>query len=443
MLTSVAAIATLLGIGVARVARAADVQPGVHAGNATIVPSLALLGTYRTNVYLQEGADYGGAPTTAGFALSAQPGVEITFDSQQVGFKLNGDYLARKYTNPDLSNLDRYKDFWLGGDIDLLPRSVVGVRVRDKFLETCRVTEAYYAEDAYLTEMKNQLDAQVMVRPGSSLEVGLGGEADWSDYRSPENTNYLRTANLNNRVSYGPRIDAKWKFLPKTAVVAGYEYTWLYWEDNFLDTRGAGLGREDVGDHLGMPDARLWRGFMGLRGRFTAKTVLNLTLGYGQAVYDEDSVLADAKNEVDGSDPEITSSVGFGKDLKGFPDGLIGVAGVIYEFDEHQKVDFGYQRDFADSFFTNYFTWNGFYLRYKGEFGRRLEASAAADYRFEDYFGEVERADQFTRVRGDLSVKVVDFMKVTGGVAWTGRRSDVQSVEFDDFQVQGGLVFGY
>ncbi|NOY24601.1 MAG: hypothetical protein GXP62_01895, partial [Oligoflexia bacterium] len=293
--------AALVGLGAGTRALAANDQPGIHAGNTVIVPSLTLLGTYRTNVYLQEGPAGGGLPVIPGFAISANPGVEVTFDSTQARFKLNADYLARKYLSKEISNLDRFKDFRIGAKLDLLPSKVVGVRLNNQFMLMGRETEAYYAEDAYLTETRNTALGQLMIRPGSSLELGLGGTVDLTDYDAPESTNYLRTPNLNNRISYGPRIDGKWKFLPKTAVVAGYESSWVYWDNNFLDTRGTGPGREDVGDYLGMPDSKTWRGFLGLRGRFTSKTVLNLTLGYGQAIYDENSVLEDALNEVDGS----------------------------------------------------------------------------------------------------------------------------------------------
>lgn len=427
----------------------AAAAPGDHVrtGNAEIIPYAELLGAYRSNVYLQEGTVGGGEPVRSGAYLSLSPGVIMNIGGEDATFRLDGEYNLRKYLDPELSNLDRYRDLHLGVDLNLLPKSTVGVRLNDELRITGRESEAVNASDAYVQQLNNVAMGRVYIRPGSSMEFGLGGDLEYQDYNVPPSLNLQNIANLNSKLSYGPALSYRWKFLPKTAVVSDFSMRWFDWDDNFIDTRDASDAENisEVGTGLGIADGRSWRASAGLRGRFTSKLVLGVVAGYGQLIYDEQTVVEDAANELVGDAIEADPSQGFGADLKGFPQGLILTADARYEASEDQTLTFGYVKDFEDVFFTNYVAYSYFYGRYEGIFADRVGTTAEVGMRLEGYEGEVSRDDNLIRMRFDLSYFATSYLDLTGGVWWIRRvsASGDPSIEYDDTNIHIGATFTY
>ena len=439
---------TVLLVGWLCLAGAAAAEPGEHirVGNAEVVPSVSLDGQYRTNVYLQEGALGGGVPVTPGALLSLRPTLGVRLDSDTLQFSLDAAYNARKYLSPELSNLDRFNFFDVGVGASLLPKGMFGLVVRNDLVLSGRETEATTAADAYILALTERGSGKLVFRPGSSMELGVGGAVDIQDYNTPGATNTFATTNLNSRLGYGGVADFQWRFFPRTAFVAESEWGRFTWQDNILNAQGAGQSDDDLGDFIGIPDGRYWRVTAGLRGRFTEKLVLGIGTGYGALIYDEQSVIDGAA--VDGiTGPEVNPQVSnFGADLSGLPGGLLLRADVAYEVTEKQKVTFGYARDFQDVFWTNYVQYHRVSASWRGTFASRVTGSLDLMLRREAYGGEATRDDTYLRSQAGLALHTTRWLDITAMQSWQ-RRSSVNganpSVEFDDFTTSLGVRATY
>ncbi len=100
----------------------AQAQPGDHVriGDAELVPKLVLGSHYRTNAYLMESDE------EAGVGLMLRPSAELELDGQDLDVGLGAAYHLRKYLNPQLSNLDRYRDGHFDLALGILPSSGIG-----------------------------------------------------------------------------------------------------------------------------------------------------------------------------------------------------------------------------------------------------------------------------------------------------------------------------
>ncbi len=446
---------------------AAAAAPGDHirSGNAELTPAIGVWGGWRSNVYLQEGELGGGVPVQPGAFIEVKPSLKLKVESQDVKLKLGAAYSPRLYLNSELSNLNRFSFFDVGGQLHLLPSSVVGLKLNEAFNIFGRETEAESADWAYLTVLDNSASGYLSVHPGSSMEIDLGGRFDFTDYKTDEDTNPLVTgqggalglASLNSRMAYGPRAALSWKFLPKTAYLFEYSQSWYRWKDNFLYARGDGLNpspENNFNAYLGIPDSMELRLSTGLRGRFTEKLILGLQLGLVRMTYDEQSVIDDAADSAVGVDlgnDTNASAQGFDQDLKA---GLGVDAEIGYDFVKDNRVTLGYRRDYADIYFTNFVAYHQFTVAYSGLVAERLKPELSMSLRRETYQGEIARLDNFLRFRGDLTYKITKYLDVSGGAWWTQRASvdtpgddallDANgSIEYDDVNVHLGLTFTY
>lgn len=443
-------------------------DPPPAQGSVDVTPALAVDTFYRSNLYLQEGAAGGGTATVSGAGLQFRPTLDLRTRSRQVWLDLGVGYTARlmfpkaydteangvRYDAdgnvvPDVSNLNRFNFVDGRAALVILPESVIGLKVSDSASLTGRETEAVSATDAYLMLFRNQARGTLTIRPGSSLELDAGAEVDTQQYTLPECdkdvgcSNIENTAALNNRLAYAGVADLTWKFFPKTAIVGSFEYGKFFWNNNFVNTQGDGLNPDQLGNYLGIPDGTWWHVDAGLRGRFTEKLVLGAVVGYTNMTYDEATVDADGANQPDALPIDLDAAqAGYDADLKGM------TASVEAGFDltENQRIVLSYGRDYQDVFFTNYVGFNRFTARYTGTAWKKFGYDLSAMYRREGYEGEVSRDDHFIRAGANLGYAVVDWMDVTGGVAWT-RRASVggtnPAIEFDDTYLSAGLLFHY
>lgn len=455
------ALALLVAAGASGTAVAA---PGDHIGgdNATLVPSLDVGVQHRTNVYLQEGDAGGGVPTSDGTALYVTPAIGLNARSDAAIFGLDFSYTARKFFQSDVQNLDRFNIIDGGLRLNLLPRSPVGFKISDRLSLTGYEAEddAQVSKSAYQQHFANDLAAFVAVHPGGPLEVDVGGRLGVDNWSVPEEfksdatdrdndldtTSGLTGPGLNSRLSYGPVLRAKWRFFPKTAVVLDVDYTRQNWADNVLDAQGDGVSREEVGDFLGVPDSSIWRARTGLRGRVTDKLVLTALVGFGQAIYSEDSVTTAADDLGVGDSDEFSDTTGFATDLKSFPGGLLAEVSADYSPAKDHTFTLGYRRDFQDTYFTNYVGYDRGLLKYEGRFVDRVGLELSGMYRAERYVGEVTRNDGLIKAGGELAYYVQDYLSIRAGSGWHGRRSTDGShpeVEYDDVKVYGGVRFVY
>jgi hypothetical protein len=444
-------------------------DPPPAQGSVDVTPALAVDAFYRSNLYLQEGEAGGGTPTVSGGGMQFRPTLDLRTRSRQVWLDLGLGYTARVMfpkayevetdagvrfdadgnVVPNLSNLNRFNFVDGRAALVLLPESVIGLKVSDQASITGRETEAVSATDAYLMLFRNQARGTLTVRPGSSLELDIGAESDIQQYSLPECdkdvgcTNIENNASLNGRTAFAGVADLTWKFFPKTAIVGSFEYGKFNWSNNFVNTQGDGLNPDELGNYLGVPDGTWWHADAGLRGRFTEKLVLGAVVGYTNMTYDEQTVIDDGANQPDALPIDLNAAgSGYDADLKG----LTASVEVGFDLTENQRFVLSYGRDYQDVFFTNFVGFNRVTARYTGTAWKKFGYDISAMYRREAYSGEVSRDDHFIRAGADVGYAVVDWMDVTGGVAWT-RRASVggtnPAIEFDDTYLRAGLLFHY
>jgi hypothetical protein len=419
----------------------ADAGDHIRIGEAEVVPSVELRAVRRSNLYLSEGSATDadgvqvGAQEQSGTALSLRPSVTVALDGEVTSLHFNLDYQAVKYLESQHKNLDRYRDVETGLVLNTFKESVVGVKLAQRFHITGRETEATYSTSAYINHLMNSSSGRISIRPGSSLEIDLGGNYNFDKYDVSGDADTEGSPALNSRTAYGPGVDIKWAFFPKTAIIGSYSHTWFTWDNNLVDTKGDGITTGEYGETLGIPNGTEWRATLGLRGRLTEKIVLGLIGGYGQMNYDEDSVPATAQ-------PSET----YHKDLKGFPDGLLSIVELGYHASEVQSLTLGYRKAFQDVYFSNFVDFHNVFLRYEGLFADKVGTKASVGYRYEQYVGEVSRDDHLINLGLDMSYRATKFLDVGAGVKWQQRGSadgDHSDIEYDDLTISLGLTATY
>jgi hypothetical protein len=434
---SLAFAAGLLCGGVA----VADPGDHIRLGDAEVVPSVGLRAVRRSNLYLGEGLSVDaegvqvGSEEVAGSAIHVLPSIAVNLDGEATSLRFNFDYRAVDYLSDEHQNPDRFKDFETGLILNALKDSLVGLKVNQRFHITGRETEAVYATSAYINHLMNSSSARISLRPGSSLEIDVGGNYNFDKYDISGDPSELGSPALNSRTAYGPGVDLRWAFFPKTAIVGSYSKTWFSWKNNLVDTKGDGISIDEFGETLGIPDGSEWRATLGLRGRVTEKIVVGLIGGYGEMIYDEGSVPGQGQ-----------PTDGYGKDLKGFPGGLLSIVEVGYNATDSQLVTLGYRKSFQDVYFTNYVDFHNVFFRYDGRFADKVGVKADAGYRFEQYVGEVNRDDHFVNLGLALSYMATEFLDVGTAVKWQQRGSADGAhgdAEYDDITVSMGLTATY
>lgn len=431
-------VGTALGLVGGAVATAA---PGDHirSGNTEVVPSIQLMAEYRTNVYLQEGAVSNGPPTQDGTSIRVRPELTVNVDGSHVIFDFSAGYTARKYLVAEQANLDRFKDVDLGTSINALHSAPVGLKLSDRFHIIGRETEATYATSAYIGHTSNDAQGRLSVHPGGAMDLDLGGYHTYDHYEVAPNVAPSGSPALNSRAGYGPAVDLKWRFFPKTAIIATYSMAWFDWENNLLDAQGEGINEGEVGAFLGVPDGSSWRATLGMRGRFTEKIVLGIIGGYGRMTYDTASVTG-------GGGESDASSQGFGQNLDEFPDSLLVTVELGYSPIETQTITLGYRKAFQDVYFTNFVVFHNSFLRYEGMFADRFGMRLEGAVRAEDYSGEISRSDLVMRGGLDLTYRTTPFLDLDIGTGWIRRVSADGAnpeIEYDDVAVRAGLTFTY
>ena len=430
---------------------AARAEPGDHIrfGEAELTPSLTLLTSWRSNNYLTPGEiaanDAGEAErfrVRSGGFFTVTPAVRFKLNAEYVQHKLDANWEGRKYYAEELSNLDRFRNFGANSKLVILPRGVVGVKLNNSIFASGRETEAVNSEDAYITQVLSANRGSITVRPGSSMELDLGGLVNLTDFNVPPGFGIgSDAASLNTRLGVGAFYDFQWRFLPKTAIVSSLEYEAFDWENN--EVRSVAPGTVSADGTLLVPDGRRLLIEAGLRGRFTERVIIGAVLGYTWMDYDATSVgLPDAKDTA-GCD---TPSNPVTDDLNGLPCALSGNFEVGYDISEVQRLKVGFLRQHLDVFFANYVSMNRYYLGYEGDIGDRLSLVASVDANRQSYRGGTLREDLWFRSRLDSTVHLTGWFDLTAGVWYTGRRDaeGVNSdVEYDDFNVHGGVVFTY
>lgn len=413
-------------------------RPGEHVrtpGGTVITPDVDVGLEFASNVQRAE------ADSESGVAVRVSPGLKVEADGSEYSVDLGGEYRLTKYLQKKYYAYDRFADFDLRGGLSVRPDRAVGFKIGE-YLGYSNYPVDTGSVTPFISMFTSKLSPSLMLRPGPAMEFGVGFDWNFDDYSSAEGAQYDATGSigrrLNTRNTFGPELGLTWSFFPRTAIVLGAEYRFNQWVDNWvLSTPGDGMST--VGNHLAMPDSRELRITGGIRGRFTNRIVLSVEGGYGRGTYLEKTVEEDAADE-----GGLEGDADFSQDVMGL-DRLVLSARLRYELGQDTALTLGYERDFADSWFTNYVAYNRVYATAGARFSPRLGANASLSVRPEKYVGEVTRNDLALRAGGDVSYYLQDWAAVTLTGYWTERASmsGQSDVEYDDVRVMLKSTFTY
>ena len=147
--------------------------------------------------------------------------------------------------------------------------------------------------------------------------------------------------NVNNKVGQDVRFKTFWKMLPKTAIITLARFSPV----------------EYLGKHTGNVASKPVRASVGARGLISQRFGMSLFIGYGASFYER------------------------GDDFEG----VIASGEVMYYVTPTANVRLGGQRDFVDSFYANFYTKSGGYLKYEQMFLGALLLSAKSDVNHRKY----------------------------------------------------------
>jgi len=395
---------------------------------------------WNSNVYRTAGSQGNEADPTPGANLTVGPKLELGLDGPDAILKTSGAWGIRKFFVPEQTNLDNFSEADVRLSLDLLPNAVVGFKTNDGFKRNTSPSETPDAEDALLRRTRADLSGALAIHPGDALSLDIGGFYQFNDYNLPSSA---IDADLNRKNTFGPKLDLKWTFFPKTALVSDFELRFARWENNIIDTTTDAQGTvADLGSTLAMPDSTTWKVRAGLVGRFTQRLVLNLVAGYGGAVYDADSVLDDPAATEDAVD-DLDTSV-FDVNVSG-TDGILVATGVEWVPRPAHTLTVGYTKNFDDSWFTNYIAYHYVYGRYKTLVASRVGLYLEGGYRNETYVGEVDRNDHFLKTKAGASYNATGWMDTGLDFGWTRRvnADGNAAIDYDNFAITGSLTFSY
>jgi len=407
-----------IALGFLMAGASASAAPGDHlrAGDAVITPSLGVGFEYRTNAFRSDSQAQGTG------ALRIAPGLAVTAESPQVLFAFDGKYALRKYlflANPNnvgqaeisrqISNLDRFNAFNVSADLQALRDRQISLRLNDTAVLRNNPNDSVPdSDDPYATQFRNSLTGGIVGRPGPALSFDLGGTWRYSTFFVPSGVEQRDP--LNSRNSFGPTLNIKYAFLPRTAYVVEARFTVNQWA-----TPTATLGDQS----FPTPNSQHLQALTGVQGRISERLRLVLKGGYGTAWY------ADGNN---------LSAV----------NGLLLAMQADYDATKQHQITLGYRKSFIDSFFTNVAAHNSLYARWSGQYGERLSSNLTYGLRFENYDGEVvQRNDIVNQLRFALNYKANDWVTPSLSGGWLGRSSSDAIVEYNDVRVLLGATFQY
>lgn len=431
--------------------------PGEHVRigeNAELTPELGVGVEFQSNVFLSVGESQTGQATdrvqpAVSFRLS--PKLGINADTPDVLFGFDGQYDLRKFFDPEVATRrDRFNDFRAKLSIDALRTRVVGFRISDLATLRNQPSDNTGARSALISQFRNDLRGFLVARIGPEISIDAGAGWAYDTYRVP---GVDTTVPLNNRHTFGPELNFKWLFFPRTAFVVEASYQFNRWGTNWLPTAAtmANDGSATVGtfgEYLAVPDSEQLKAMTGMRGRITERLVVNAMLGYGFILYDEASVTEEAASDPGLGNEADPVAAGFGVDANGLY-GLLAMARVDYDLGFQDQRRFGqlisvqYRKDLVDSFFTNFNAYHHVTGGLQSRWGRMVTSNVMFGARFEDYVGEVDRRDIFLRADLNVNVQPLAWFGVDLNSSWSQRASSEPGVQYDNFVVNLLGTFSY
>ena len=430
---------------------AANAEESIGNNALQFSPSVSLGSEYRTNLYLQEGlleaADGSviGQPLTSGTAILINPVIKLKYANSGIETVLGVNYRAKKYISSDtvdLSGLDRFKDVQVSGGIDLYPIKEFGISISESLLSSGRETSADDTGSAYLQTIRNTLRGGILFRPGSALEVGVGGLYNIVDITDAQSNKDDPASRLNNKQAFGWYADAQWKFFPRTSLFASVSQESIDWENKIVFSQES-CATSFTGDceiTSAIPNGSSMRGAIGISGRFSERFLMKFAVNYGTATYDPESLTQDVALGSQLTDMVSAASANL--------EGLAGLGlstGLTFMFADNHSFDFKYDKDFMDVYFSNFSIYHQFVVEHSILIMRRVKWNTSFRYRIDSYEGSMTRTDNRFSVNSNVNIQLQKQLALRFGGGWSQLASTPEffNIEYDDIRVHGGLVFGY
>lgn len=314
---------------------------GLRSGEFVLTPSVELDGHHDTNVFNGNALEKGNEPESA-TSLRLIPRLGLTNGMEgdvQFAFDAAGDARIYVTSNNAISELTAF-----GGMADLgvtfFRRRALSLSVSDSFRRGLQANN--WETSTTLNRLTNSIGATVSFHPGEiperrPLEVSLSGAyvVDRFDEFTAGNTGTLRTA-----------LTGSWRFLPMTAVLLD-----AHWDFRSYDTPSS-IGAT--------ADSTPWRIRMGLAGAFTETLSFRIVGGWGMSLHDTQNDNATYN-------------------------GFIGNVGLVYRPSNATLLSVSYDRDFQDSFYGNFYSFDSGTVSLRQAFGTIVSATAWFTFSYAQY----------------------------------------------------------
>jgi hypothetical protein len=405
--------------------------PGIRLGDSLIFhPGLGAEGGYDTNALRRSDAAGAGRmritpyldlATRSKKRLVENEGVVSTTPSK-VSFRLGIAGYYDWYFADELA-LDKQDDFGIDTSLNfvLFPMGKFSLILDAAYLRTL---EPYESPEENWARQSVKPGIGFRLRPGGgtlTFEAGYG--LDWMFFEDDE------VAKQDDRMTHNVRFVTSWKILPKTALISRTVFSPVAY----------------LGDSSKNENSMPVRSWLGIQGLLTPRFGLELHVGYGASFYDSgddfDSILAKAE-------------------LKFF----------VTPF---ANIRLGGERNFVDSFYANFYSNNGGYLKYEHIFGGIFLASLKGSAYYRDYSessgivngvepSHEERADTFIGATLLLEIRATEWLSFHASAQYQQNITDFAYItddnpdtvditepysenymEFNKFLVFGGVRFHY
>jgi len=412
----------------------------IRVGDAELVPALTAGAQYQSNPRLSESPQ----PEDAGVNVNVRPELQANLDGNDARMSAWASYKATKYISEDLWNLDNYGDIDTGLDLDLAPKAVVGFKLQGGYTVTGYPTGNNTGDSSLFWKRQGYGAGFVAVHPGAALSADVGGGGGYDQFNFPAEAGAELAGLDNGKVSYGPKVNLKWTFFPKTAFVANFAYTWFDYSQNVVDATGSGdnAQAQDIGDYGVFPGGTHLQVLVGLRGRFTERLVLNVMSSYSPINYDETTI--DGANAAEGVAEANAEGQAYLVDAKGL-DALPVTADLSWTPRSGVTMTAGYVKSVQDSVFTNYVAYHHGFARLQVLVGSRTGFGVDGGVRLEKYQGEVTRNDVVPTANGGITYNVADWLDAGVDAGWERRVNSEGNGygEYDNFKGGASLTFTY
>ncbi len=373
--------------------------PGVRLGRSLVLhPGLGIEAGYDSNVfysYADSPYDAGRLRISAHLDLATRP-PQRTEDENgdrqrgSVEFRLGVSAAYHEF----LSSVDRVtaqRDVDVGALLNLhfLPGRTFSIILDDNYVRTLEPSYEGREEYAY-TNDRNEAKLTFQYSPGGGLfELQFGYAFGFRFFETSGPSGNLQY--LGNYTSHDAFVNIRWRFLPKTALIFAGSFRPIFHEDGSVE------GARQVHDSYNV------RGTIGVVGLLTRRFSLLAQVGYGAGFY------------VDG-----------GPDY----DMVIGRLDLRFHITPTAKIALGYNRDYFDAVFADYYSRDRVSLTYDHLIAGRVLLSLRAGFSYLSFSpvstpsGAINRDDPM--IDGTLFVeyRIRDWLAINATVRYIGNLTD-------------------